>query len=257
LSREELESLAALGYIGGAGGAGDGQGLPDPKDHILEVEELWALIARIGRAESEGVETRVLELTQQLGIRNEALYRTIARNLLRAGRPGLAMEVLRPYAASNEPATRLTLAKALAELGREELAANHFEAVLAADGNNAEAHLGLGLLALGSGQSERAMRALERAVALESALPEAWNGLGVIHARAGDLVEAERLWQRAVALDAQMSDTWFNLALIHRQKGDLEAALTSLRRYAELVDGAERERALVMAREWEAFGGRN
>jgi Flp pilus assembly protein TadD len=252
LSPEELESLAALGYIGGAGVEGARQELPDPKDHIAEVEELWALIDRIGSAEEAGVERRVIELTRRLGIRNEALFRTIAGNLLRAGRPGAALEVLQPYAASTEASTRLTLGQALAELGRVERATGHFEAVLAVDADNAEAHLGLGLLALGGGKTDRARAALERAVALEPALPEAWNGLGVIYARAGDLVEAERMWQRAVTLDPQLSDTWYNLALIHRQQGSVDEALASLRRYAELVQGAERQRALAMARAWEA-----
>jgi arylsulfatase A-like enzyme len=255
MSAAEIEDLAALGYIGGTDVEGDWRDLPDPKDHIHEVEELWSLIARIGTEEGAGVERRVLELTHRLGIRNEALFRSIAKNLLRAGRPGMALDVLSAYRDTGDPSTALVLAQALLELDRPEAAALRFSAVLEEDPDNVEAHLGLGLIALREGRSDEARAELERGVELDPALPEAWNGLGVIHAQRGDLNEAERLWRRAVELDPGMSDTWFNLALIHRRMGRPGEALSDLRRHAELVDGPERGRALALIRELEGEAG--
>jgi len=41
------------------------------------------------------------------------------------------------------------------------------------------------------------------------------------------------------------------LALVHRRTGDLDIAASDLRRYAELVEGPERRRALAMLRDLE------
>jgi len=249
LTPEELESLAALGYIGGAGAEGGWQDLPDPKDHIERVEELWAQIERIGSDGTGQAETRVLELAASLGIRNEALFRTIAQNLLGAGRPGLALQVLDPYRSSTDVATRLVVGQALLESGRPGQAVEQLRAVVEAAPTDPEGHLGLGLAWLAGDRLEPARNHLERALELEPALPEAWNGLGVIHARSGQLDEAVRMWRRAVDLDPSLSDTWFNLALVQRRMGRPSEAVDAMRRYAELVDGPDLERAEEFIRE--------
>jgi Flp pilus assembly protein TadD len=215
------------------------------------VEELWSWIERIGGSDSRRAEARVLELSAALGVRNEALYRTIAQNLVGAGQPELALQVMEPYRDSTEAATRLVVGQALLESGRPGQALEHFRAVVAAAPGDAEGHLGLGLAWLAGDRLAPARENLERAVELEPALPEAWNGLGVILARRGRLDEAVERWQRAVALDATLSDTWFNLALVQRQLGRSSEAVEAMRRYAELVDGADRERAEAFIRQVE------
>ncbi len=256
LSREELESLASLGYIGGAETVEDWRGLPDPKDHVHRVEELWSEIERIGSADDDvEAELRALELSEALGIRNEALFRTIAVNLLRAGRPALALRVLEPYEDSEEPSTRIVLGKALSETGRLDGALSQFRALLQQESDNAEVRLGMGITLLMADRTHEARPHLQQAVELDPTLAEAWNGLGVVLARAGEPERAEPLWRRAVELDPALSDTWFNLALIHRRTGNLEAAREDMRRYIELVDGAQRQRALAMLRELEAAAG--
>jgi arylsulfatase A-like enzyme/Flp pilus assembly protein TadD len=254
ISREEAESLAALGYIGGAPAGGEpagSEGLADPKDHVAEIEELWSLLARIGHDESTAPETRVLELMGELGLRNESLARTVAENLLRAGRPAASLALLEGYEQSREPATRVLLAKSMAEVGRLPAAMQVLADLLREQPESAEAHAGLGIALLAADRQGEARSHLERAVTLDPSLAEAWNGLGVALARSGEIERAEAAWRRTVELDPRLADTWFNLAILHRRMGRGAEAASDLRRYVELAHGADRERALGMLRQLE------
>ena len=253
ISREEAESLAALGYIGGAP-TGSADGLANPKDHVAEVEELWSLLARVGRDEDTAAETRVLELMAGLGLRNEALARTVAENLLRAGRPGASLALLEGYADSRDPSTRVLRAKSMAEVGRLPAAMQLLAELLREAPDSAAAHAGLGIALLSADRPADARAHLERAVELDPAQSEAWNGLGVALARAGEIERAETAWRRAVELDPELADTWFNLAVLHRRMGRPDQAAEDLRQYVALARGADRERALGLLRQLEREG---
>jgi arylsulfatase A-like enzyme/Flp pilus assembly protein TadD len=255
MSEEELEALAALGYIGGASDTDDREMLADPKDHVAEVEEMWSLIGRVGTSADAAEERRILELANGLGVRNEALYRTIAGNLLRAGRPGFALEVMAPYRNTDDTATRLLIGKALSEVGEIQPALREFEAVLERNPDDADAHLGMGIALLTVDRPGMARPHLERAVELDATLADGWNALGVVLARSGNPAAAEPLWKRAVQLDPTLSDTWFNLALLHHQMGRIDEAIDDLQHHVELVNGPERQRAEAMLRELRASSG--
>src|SRR5262249_18286791 len=134
VSRDEEERLAALGYVGGpaasAAPPSKDRG-PDPKDRVGQVVELWAAMEKIGKTDSLEPENEVKRLLGELGLRHEYLSRTIAYNMLRAGRPAAAWDVLRPFADSLDPATQETLGEVLLGLGRPGPARAAFEQAVA------------------------------------------------------------------------------------------------------------------------------
>jgi len=252
-SRDDMEKLASLGYVGGIRSHEDWRRLPDPKDHVREVEELWALVDRIGKDDDLKADARVLNLASTLGVRNEALYRAIAQNYLHAGRPEVARRLLVPYADSSDAATLVMLGKALTELGDLNPAQGCFVRALRSSEADPGAHLGLGIVHLRLGHLPLARSHLQAAVSGDPSPPEAWNGLGVVEAQSGDLSSALGHWRKAVELDPTLSETWFNLGLAYKRKGERPSAMDALERYIALVKGEERQRALHLIRELEGM----
>ncbi len=243
VSPEELERLASLGYVGGfSGGTGDALGA-DPKDGIRKAEELAEQVRRLGRRGSTEAEQRVLELMQELEVRNEFLSRTIANNLLAAGHADSAQRVLLPFAGSADPETLQLLGQTDVALGRGDAARRRFRAILDRDPAYARAHLGLGIVALTADRRDEARNRLTRAVELDPTLAEAWNTLGALCAREGNLRCAVEQWRRAVELDPGLADAWYNLGVTLARTGDRTAAAEALRRYLPLVGGRERAEA--------------
>lgn len=243
VSPADRARLASLGYVGGLGPTGDGRPLPDPKDHVHHVEELWRQVAQIGVDASGAAERRVLELLEIVGIRNEALFQSLGQNLLRSGRPALVLRLLEPYGASEDPATRVLAGQAALELGRIELSRAHFQEALRSDSRLAEAHLGLGLVLLTMERTSQARGHLARAVELDADLVEGWNGLGVALAQSGDLEGARQHWEHAVTLDGVPDDAWFNLGLVRLKLGRRQEAAAALQRYLEFAVGEDRLQA--------------
>jgi arylsulfatase A-like enzyme/Flp pilus assembly protein TadD len=251
VSREEEERLAALGYLGGPGGADEGLtgALPDAKDHVADAVALWAAMEKVGKTDSLEPELRVKELLASLGLRREYLARIVATNLLKAGRPQVAAEVLAPYAASEEASTHLVAGEAFTAMGRLGLARQRFETALRQEPENPTAHRDMGILLLTAGRAAEARPWLERAVAGDPSSAEAWNALGVVRARAGDVAGAVLAWQKSVERDPGLGDAWFNLALGLRRQGDARGAAEALERYLPLARGPERARAEALLRE--------
>jgi arylsulfatase A-like enzyme/Flp pilus assembly protein TadD len=243
---ETRERLASLGYVGRTDPTSSGG--PDPKDHIADAVELWESMRSIGRDENLGAERRALELLQKLGVRNETLYRLIANNLMSAGRPRVALEVLQRLSESNDPATLQLTGQVATTLGRLELAAGVFERILEIDPAYAEAHMGAGIVLLAADRPADAAPHLRRAVELDPGLAESWNGLGAVEASRGDWEAAARHWRRALEIDAELADAWFNLGLCEERLGNRAAAVAALQRYAGMVGGERREEALVRLR---------
>lgn len=249
LTAEEEASLAALGYVGGARPEGDWQGLPDPKDHIADAEELASLV-RGGRT---GVpapgDARIRELLVRLGAGNEDLHRAAAWRLWGEGRNALALEILEPFADSSRVETQLLLGKLATNLGRFPLARRAFERAVALDEERAETRLAMGTLLMTEGRAAEAAQWIEQALELDPGSADAWNSLGVLRAGSDDLAGARSAWERAVAADPALGDAWFNLALVRRALGDRAGAVEALLRYSETARGRDRARALEMLRE--------
>lgn len=240
--REELEQLEALGYVGGAASQPPAGARPDPKDHIAEVMEMWSLMEQVGKTESLEAERRIAEILKSLGLRKEPLARTIAVNLLRAGRLQAARDVLEPFDASPDPETQVLLGEVATAQGRFPEADGRFRKALGEDPRG-RARMGLGILLLSQGRAREARGWLEQALAANERLPEAWNALGVVRVQTGDTAGAISAWQRAVELDSGLSDAWFNLALGLAGRGDKPAAIRALERYLPLAKGADRSKA--------------
>jgi arylsulfatase A-like enzyme len=231
VKREDQERLAALGYVGGPEGSLERRfDLPDPKDHIARVAELWSLIEKLGKTTSLEPELRVRQLLKELKIEREFLSRTIAHNLLKAGRPQAALDVLARFSDSKDANTQLTLGEAQATLGRLDDAERRFRAVLAADPENPDARKDLGILLLARGKREEARDWLQKAVAADPELAEAWNGLGVALSQGGDRKGAVNAWRQAVSRDPALPDAWFNLGVTLMETGDRARAAHPLQR---------------------------
>lgn len=249
LSRDEEEKLAALGYVGAPEPLGPPRrDLPDPKDRIQVAMDLWDAIASIGKTDSLEPELRAVRLLEVLGLHREPLSRTIASNMVRAGRPRPAWAVLAAFADSPDAQTQLVLGEVLTALGRTGEAQARFMKALAIEPAGAEAYKNLGILALGAGRLEEARGWLERGLAIDSSLAEAWNGLGVVRIRMGDSSGAIAAWEQAVTNDPAITDAWYNLALAFQKTGDRGGALRAIGEYARRVQGPERERALAFLR---------
>lgn len=250
VSPEDAERLAALGYVGGPSADEPPEGnLPDPKDGIGAAMELWSLMDQVGKTSSAAPEMRIVEILGGLHMHQESLSRTVALNLLRAGRAEAARKVLQPFSQSPDPGTNLALGEIAATQSRFVEAETRFEAVLARDPGSAEARKDMGILRLSQGRPGDARRWLEQAVAADEAEVEAWNGLGVARAQAGDLQGAVTAWRKAVALEPGLGDAWFNLAVTLRRLGDTAAARDALERYVPLAQGPDRARAEALLRQ--------
>ena len=212
ITEDERSRLASLGYVGGGTDKDDYQDGPDPKDHIETIESLWENVRKVGNDPTHQAEQNVLEALPKLGIRNEPLYRTLANNMLEAGRPITAGMVMEIFQDSPDPATIRILGQIDLELGRLEQAAARFGQLLDLSPNDPDSLLGLGLVNLSAGRATQAEKLLREAVRLDPALAEAWNGLGVARAGAGDIRGAVELWRKAVELDPSYDDASFNLA---------------------------------------------
>jgi Tfp pilus assembly protein PilF len=201
---------------------------------------------QIGKSPSARAELRVKELLRTTGLHREELSRTVAGNLMRAGRLPAALEVLEAHAGSSEPETLLLRGEIEARLGRDADARASFDRVLARHPGSAAARRNVGILLLGQGRPAEARPWLEKAVALDAGEAAAWNGLGVIRARAGDTEGAVAAWRRAVQADPRLADAWYNLGTTLARRGERAAAREAVERYAALADGAERRRALAL-----------
>lgn len=233
ISPEEQEKLASLGYVGGAEIDAAGGPLPDPKDRVRDVEELFRLVDAVGKRPDPVAELRLVELIENLGVRNESLSRSVANNLLLAGRAEAAVKVLAPFADSDRIETRILLGQAATTTGAFEAAERHFRSGLAIDDEHAGASLGLGILFLSMGRADRARPWLEQALERDPWLAEGWNALAVIHASAEDWTAAIEAWRRAIEIDPELADAWYNLALAYEKTGRADLAAAARRRLAD------------------------
>ena len=243
ISAADRAALASLGYVGGSA-SGTESGI-DPRDGIAAAESLWAF----ARGETEATPQQLDGLVEAIGRGNEYLLRAVADRLIESGRPGAVESLLGPLASAGEPRSRTVLADAKVQLGRLAEATRLYQQALAEEPQLAQAHLGLGVVALSEGRNGDAEQALRRAVESAPALAEAWNALGVVAMRRRDPRAALESWSRAVEAEPALVDAWFNLGLTAGRLGQRDEAIRALQQYVTLVDGEERRRGEAMLAE--------
>lgn len=246
---EERRQLASLGYVGGGGAEDTGI---DPKRVVRDAERLWAFVEDGPQADPG--DASVLRSARAIGPGNAYLHGQVARTLLARGRIPAALEVLRPFDASDDPALQVLIGKAILSSGRPGDADARFDRVLAVAGDHAEALLGKGLVRLDTGPRPEAEDWIRRALDADPGLAEGWNALAVARLGAGRPDEAIDALERAVERDPGLADAWYNLAVLRGRGGDVEGAATALRRYVPLVDGGARDEAVALLRRIEEGG---
>ncbi|HEX6850497.1 MAG TPA: sulfatase-like hydrolase/transferase [Candidatus Polarisedimenticolaceae bacterium] len=272
--------LRSLGYLVGTS---DRAGVEDPKHLVEEDRAIDAALGAWRRGDRDAAVTGLRRLLERrprcaparshlagfltdLGRLDEAAEALApatdetsrvrrALLMLRRGDTAAASALLAPFGDSADPETQSALGRVAAVLGNRVEARGRFERALALDPTYPEGLADLGTLLLDTGDVDGARARLEAAVAAAPSLAEAWNGLGVVRARSADDAGAIDAWDRAVEADPTLADAWFNLAAASARGRAWGRAAAALERYAALVDGEDRARALELLRRVRAGEG--
>lgn len=283
LSAEEREKLASLGYAASPAGTPKLEGLAsDPKNLVAvdhEIYEAFGLAAQgafeqasqrleallrdhpevelayqyaADYAYQAGQLTRaisILDLAFQRGVASEMSQRKLALYLIEARRLEPAANILSAWSQSQDPETHSARGKLFTNRGQFEQAQAAFQKALALDATNPSVWAELGTMNLFKKDLGAAAAAFRKALDQNDRNAEAWNGLGVVHAQSNRLAEAEQAWLKALEINPNMAFCHRNLANIYQNSGDLEKARFHLQRFADLVQGEPRARALERLRQ--------
>jgi tetratricopeptide (TPR) repeat protein len=126
-------------------------------------------------------------------------------------------------------------ALAVQHRGNSVLAQQFFSLALEFDPDNAEAHSGLGFLALANGSIDDAIAHFRRAIEADRAFREAQGGLGSAFYAKDDLTGAARAYRDAVELCPDEPKAVFNLAQVLYDSEKLDESATYFRKYTQLV----------------------
>src|ERR687897_79442 len=119
----------------------------------------------------------------------------------------------------------ITLGEARLALEDAEGAADAYDAVLALDPENPEAHLELGIINERKGEMERAEEHFVESLKVDPANPRALYSYASLYYTADDLEAAEEILERAIAADARYSPALSALASIQARRGEYGDAL--------------------------------
>lgn len=265
---ETKERLAALGYVGTADGRPPVLTGRDPKDGIglvtrlgrngmtvartepeKAIRELTALLAEdpgmlvvlrtravayaaAGRPKDAVRDLRELEKRGALSAEDAVV---LGDNLRLAGQSDEAVRVLERALGENPTFVPPLLSIAAVRMQQRDVrgAATAYEKALTLEADNAEAHRGLGDIALVEGDAAAAERHYGRIVELDSADAGALTKLGVVMMRGGRRDEALRYLQSAVVHDPRNGEALLYLA----------GALAARGRHADAVPFFERSLA--------------
>jgi tetratricopeptide (TPR) repeat protein len=131
--------------------------------------------------------------------------------------------------------------------GQAEPARADYQAVLAADPGNSEAHLGLARLARARGDAQEARAQASAAAEGPGNLPGAYRILAQLAEEAGDREAAVDSWRSAVAQDARDRDARVALARLLGTMGDQAAAAAEWQAALDLQEDPEALAALADA----------
>ena len=132
------------------------------------------------------------------------------------------------------PREQLGEGLALHRAGNLDAAAEIYNAVLAADADNADANHFLGLIAHQSGDNLAAERRIRKAIAVESARPTFHYNLGNVLAAMGRWEDAAAAGTRAVELDPTRADAQYSLGTVLGQLRRYDLAEKAFRRGLEI-----------------------
>ena len=119
----------------------------------------------------------------------------------------------------------ITLGEARLALEDEDGAAAAYDAVLALDPENPEAHLELGIINERKGEMGRAEEHFVESLKVDPANPRALYSYASLYYTADDLEVAEEILERAIAADARYSPALSALASIQARRGEYGDAL--------------------------------
>jgi arylsulfatase A-like enzyme/tetratricopeptide (TPR) repeat protein len=204
-------------------------------DLVEAYEDLALALRQLERhAEAVAVLRSAMDRGLDRGLNRESIRRQLGLALAEAGRPGEAVEVLSPIAASPQAdaATLDALGISLSDAGRHGEAVTVLQRAVAAFPNDPKGYENLGIVALRMDQPEQARGFLKQALDLNPGLPVSWNTLGVALYRLEGPGPALDAWERAVALDPGQYDALFNIGLVAAQAGRTAQARQALTRFA-------------------------
>jgi tetratricopeptide (TPR) repeat protein len=164
-------------------------------------------------------------------VARESHTRQLGMALTEAGQPARAVELLRRYATTGEPATLNVLAVALAGAGRHAEGLEVLLTAAARDPDDPKTMENQGVILLQMGRAGEARERLEQALRRNDALPISWNTLGVARFQLEGPASAIDAWRRAVALDPRQFDALFNLGLVAAKSGEPGEARAALRQF--------------------------
>ena len=148
----------------------------------------------------------------------------LARAQLAADLAGDALDTLHPVASDAALASAQKLrGTALLALDRPAEATHALALAIAADPQDAEAHLNLGNAHAEMDVPDLAERHIRRAIALDPAMAEAHASLGHLLTAQGRMAEALATTQRAIALQPDMAAAHWNHGVALLLSGDMEA----------------------------------
>ena len=127
----------------------------------------------------------------------------------------------------------ITLGEARLALEDEAGAAEAYEAVLALDHENPEAHLDLGILHEHGGKPEKAEEHFVESLKADPENPRALYAYASLYYTADNLEAAEEILERAIATDARYSPALSALASIRARRGEYGDALDLIERAVE------------------------
>lgn len=125
------------------------------------------------------------------------------------------------------------------ELGDTDRAREHFEAVVAADSENAEARMALANMALASRDLDAAMAQLEQIDLDDIRDPITFYNIGSLLFEQGQSAEAQQYYERALALNPNFADAHMQVALCLIQQGDFAGSKDHLLKVVELDPGSQ------------------
>jgi Flp pilus assembly protein TadD len=116
----------------------------------------------------------------------------------------------------------------------------------------ADAYCNLGIIKSKAGDTAKAFDSFTKALKTDPRHAEAHFNLGNLYFEVNDLRLARIHYEIAGEIDPAFANAFFNLALIQAIHHDLAAAMTTLRRYRELVTEEEARNADALLRDWES-----
>jgi arylsulfatase A-like enzyme/tetratricopeptide (TPR) repeat protein len=271
---EQVKKLAALGYIGTAAPSETATNLPDPKDHLGEIQALKAaLLLHRDRRYEEAIAAledlvrknpamadawgQLAETNQKLGRSAAVLAALEKQDRLTPGSPGILLMFAHQYLEIGDlEKARLYAERALAAnappeaheiLARVALASRDYDTAEAQARLALEGHLGRKVPLIVLAQVQRARGDLPGALGtldeVQSRLARSGQGeMSNVHALRADLLarlgktdEAEQEFRKELSMFPENVTAWSGLVMLYASEGKIPEARETLRSFLRAV----------------------